>query len=260
MSALDPAVSTDASVRDPALDMFSTANGFDATNLHATYSADFAKRFYAAQSARNLQLLARVQERLKVVEAGKGAYANDEPLVVPGLGVDAVGARLYQPDVAFVSHTKAPHLLLKADGSRVETIIHSVRPAQSQAAKQLHVLGETSTETTVRGYMAHSALRTTPDFAITDDDIVGVDWRSAYDSSPGNAYGINAPTLVLTMGCHYLIVPGEIVYDRLAAKDKTYATVEGATHGFAPCKPEYGDTTKRTFDFVDEWLSKDGRF
>jgi hypothetical protein len=260
MSALDPAVSNDVNVRDPALDMFSAANGFDAAALHATYSADFAKRFYSAQSARNMQILAHVQERLKAVEAGKGEFANDEPLVIPGQGVDAVGARLYQPDVSFASHTKAPHLLLKADGSRVETIIHSVRPAQSQAAKQIHVLGETSTATTVRGYMAHSALRTTADFAITDDDIIGVDWRSAYDSSPGNAYGISAPTLVLTMGCHYLMVPGELIYDRLASKDKTYATVEGATHGFAPCKPEYGDTTKRTFDFVDEWLSKDGRF
>jgi hypothetical protein len=36
--------------------------------------------------------------------------------------------------------------------------------------------------------------------------------------------------------------------------------VEGATHGFAPCKPEYGNTTKRTFDYLDSWLSKPGRF
>lgn len=46
------------------------------------------------------------------------------------------------------------------------------------------------------------------------------------------------------MGCHYLIVPGEIIFDHLASKDKTYASVEGA----------------RTFDFVNEWLKKEGRF
>ena len=62
------------------------------------------------------------------------------------------------------------------------------------------------------------------------------------------------------MGCHYLVVPGEIIFDHLAAKDKTYATVEGATHGFQPCQPQYGDTVKRTFDFVDNWLSRPGRF
>ena len=260
MSSIDPAVTTDVNVRNPSLDMFSAANGFDATAGRATYSADFAKRFYAAQSARNMQILAHVQERMKAVADGKGEFSNDEPLVVPGLGVDAGGARLFQPDTSIASHTKAPHLLLKADGTREETIIRSVRQPQAQSARQLHALGATSTATTLRGYLSHSAMRTTPDFAITEDDIVGVDWRSAYDSAPGNAYGIAAPTLVLTMGCHYLMVPGEVVYDRLASKDKTYATIEGATHGFTACKPEYGDTTKRTFDFVDEWLSKDGRF
>jgi hypothetical protein len=64
----------------------------------------------------------------------------------------------------------------------------------------------------------------------------------------------------MPMTCHYLVVPEEIIYDHLATKDKTFAAVEGATHGFAPCDPKYGDTTKRTFDFIDSWLSKDGRF
>ena len=94
MSAIDPAVTADVNVRNPALDMFSAANGFDAAAGRATYSPDFAKRFYAAQSARNMQVLAGALERLKLVEAGKGEFANDEPLVIPGLGVEASGARL----------------------------------------------------------------------------------------------------------------------------------------------------------------------
>jgi hypothetical protein len=259
-SSIDPAVDKDDTVRNPALDMFAAANGYDAAAKRGHYSADFAKRFYAAQNARNTQVLAHALERLKAVDQGNGRYANDEPLEVPGLGVDAGGARLYQPDPAFAAHTKVPHLLLKADGTRSEQIIQSVRPPASQSAGQLRTLNVTSSATTLRGYLAHSAIRTTADYAITADDITGVDWRSAYDSAPGNAYGIAVPTLVLAMGCHYLMVPAEIIYDRLASKDKTYAAVEGATHGFSPCRPEYGDTTKRTFDFVDEWLSKDGRF
>ena len=78
-------------------------------------------------------------------------------------------------------------------------------------------------------------------------------------SSPGNAEGITVPALVLSMGCHYLLVPGEIIFNHLASKNKSFAVVEGATHGFAPCKPEYGDTAKRVFDFADDWLSKPGR-
>jgi hypothetical protein len=260
MSSIDPAVDKDVTVRNPALDMFAAANGFDPLAKRGHYSADFAKRFYAAQNARNTQIIAQALDRLHAIEQGKARYLNDELLEIPGLGVDAGGARLYQPDPSYAAHTKMPHLMLKADGTRSMQIIQSVRSPNSQSAGRLRVLNADSMGTTVRGYLSHAAIRTTADFAITADDIVGVDWRSAYDSAPGNAYGITVPTLVLTMGCHYLMVPGELIYDRLASKDKTYASVQGATHGFAPCKPEYGDTTKRTFDFVDEWLSKDGRF
>jgi len=31
-------------------------------------------------------------------------------------------------------------------------------------------------------------------------------------------------------------------------------------HRFTPCKPEHGDTMKRTFDYVDNWLSDAKRF
>jgi hypothetical protein len=260
MSSIDPAVDKDVSSRNPSLDMWSAANGYDAAAKRGRYSSEFARRFYAAQHARNAKVLAQVLDRLRAIESGRGRYANDEPLEIPGFGVDASGARLYQADPNYAARTKAPHLLLKADGSRPEQIIQSVRQPNTQSSNELRTLDETSQSTTVRSFLANDAIRTMSDFAITADDITGVDWKSAYDSAPGNAYGITAPTLVLAMGCHYLMVPGELIYDRLASKDKTYAAVEGATHGFSPCRPEYGDTMKRTFDFVDEWLAKEGRF
>ena len=114
--------------------------------------------------------------------------------------------------------------------------------------------------TTVREFLAQSAIRIGKDFAFTEDDIVGVDWKSAMNSTPGNAEGITVPTLVMAMTCHYLMVPDEIIYDHLAAKDKELVMVEGATHGFAPCRPEFGDTARRTFDYVDTWLKQPGRF
>src|SRR5258706_9090910 len=39
------------------LDMYASANGYDARTGSASYPADFVKRFYAAQSARNQQLI-----------------------------------------------------------------------------------------------------------------------------------------------------------------------------------------------------------
>jgi pimeloyl-ACP methyl ester carboxylesterase len=258
MSSIDPAV--DGPRRIAELDMFTAANGFDAKAGKAQYSSAFAKRFYAAQSARNTKLINQALERLRAIKAGKGEFTDDEPLVIKGMGINAVGARLYQPDIAFAARSKRPHLLLKADGSQVETIISSVRPPSARGPAQLGSLSSMTQNTTVRSFLAHSTIRTNADFAFTADDITGVDWRSSIDSAPGNAEGITVPTLVLTNSCHYLIVPGEIIFDHLAAKDKTFVAVEGATHGFSPCRPEYGDTTKRAFDFVASWLNKSGRF
>jgi len=240
MSAVDPAVDGRHAARKAALDMFSAANGYDVNTRSASYSAEFARRFYAAQAARNAAIVDHAMARLKLIEQGKGDFTDDEPLVIPGMGVNATGARLYQPDTRVVSHTRRPHLLLRADGSQADVIVHSVRPPSGlRALSALGSLESMTQNTTVRRFLANSAIRTTPDFAMTEDDIVGVDWRSASNSSPGSAEGITVPTLVLTMSCHYLVVPGEIIYDHLAARDKTYASVEGAVHNFTPCKPEY---------------------
>lgn len=259
MSSVDPAVDGDR--RIAALDMFAAANGYDAATKTASYAPAFAARFYAAQSARNQRIVDAALARLRLVEAGKGRYTDDEPLVIDGMGVNAAGARLFQPDLAFVAHTRQPRTLLKADGSRSEAIVRTVRPPSGQQSagnlRALHVMAQ---DTTVRDFLSDSAIRTGPDFAITADDIVGVDWHSAMTATPANAEGISVPSLVLTMGCHYLVVPGELIYEHLAAADKTYATVEGAVHVFTPCGAQYGDTVKRTFDFVDAWLAEPRRF
>jgi hypothetical protein len=259
MSSVDPAVGPKG--RIASLDMFSPANGYDLAGKKATYSPEFTKRFYAAQSARNKKIVDDALARLKVIEAGKGQFSDDEPLVIPGMGVNASGARLYQPDLNFVEHTRNPHTLIKADGTMSEQIIHTVRPPSGeQSVGNLNSLRVMTQNTSVRDFLQNSALRTGPNFAMTADDIVDVDWKSAATSTPANVEGVTVPTLVLAMGCHYLLVPAEIIYDHVAAKDKTFAAVEGAVHTFTPCKPEYGDTTKRVFDFADSWLAKPGRF
>ena len=59
--------------------------------------------------------------------------------------------------------------------------------------------------------------------------------------------------------CHYPMVPGENIFAHLGSRDEAPAFVEGYPHNFTPCRPEYCDTVKRAFDYVDNWLAKPER-
>jgi hypothetical protein len=261
MASLDPAVTDRARARDRQLDMFSAASGYDAAHDRARYSAAFIRRFFAAQSARNSAIIAAALGRLHAIEHGQGRFSDDEPFVIPGMGTEAAGARLYQPDTSFLARTHAPHTLLRSDGSEVEVIVRSIRPPSgAQYVAALGTLGIMSQNTTVKQFLWRNAIRTSADFAVTADGVVGVDWNSSIDSAPGNAMGVTVPALVMVMTCHYLVVPGEIIFDHLASRDKTFAAVEGAAHDFEPCRPEFGDTAGRAYDYLDRWLSRQGRF
>jgi len=240
------------------LDEFAAANGYDATTGTAKYSAEFRKRYFAAQSARNNKLIDDAIARLKLIDEGKGTSAGDEPMSVPGTNSAGSSVGLFHPDLSLLSHTKQPHTLIKADGSQSMVVLRSIRPASS-GIKSVGRTGQCCGYT-LRRFVANDAIRTTRDFAVTDDDVVGVEWKSSNLGTPGDAEGVTVPTLVMASTCFQFVVPSEIIYDHLASKDKTLAAVEGSGHLFTPCKPEYGDTKKLLFDYVDGWLAKSGRF
>jgi len=72
------------------------------------------------------------------------------------------------------------------------------------------------------------------------------------------------PVLFLAMGAHYFIRDNERQYDTSGSKDKELIVIEGANHGFTPCKPcekspdQYSNTVKNIFDYAAKWL--DARF
>jgi hypothetical protein len=79
-------------------------------------------------------------------------------------------------------------------------------------------------------------------------------------SLPGNVQGIRVPSLFMSATCAPHLVFTEVAYDLSAAKDKEFVGIDGAEHQLRPCKPEYGDTSTRAFDYIDRWLMKPGRF
>jgi hypothetical protein len=249
----DPAVSEEKRPleRNSALDMFDPVNGYNRAGKSATYSEIFQKNFFEAQAARNERLIAAALVRLSAIEKAQGQYKSDEPFDV----AESCCARPLQPDVRLVSRTRAAHPLLKTDGTTATQIVKSIRPPTGQPDE----VGSYR-QFTVRQFLASEALRTTKEYKMTEDSITGVDWASSSTSAPSNIEGVTVPLLIMTMSCHYFLVPDEIIFDHAASKDKQLVYVEGASHGFTPCRPEYGDTVKRTFDYLGNWLNDGQRF
>lgn len=264
MTSVDPAVNPlHPKMRDPALDMYAPQNGFDPKTNTATYSQAFLDRYWPAMRARMKGIVADAQARLKAVEDRTGDYNDDAPFVVPGMTGESIGARLNLADPNLLSQTHGAHPLLKADGTAPVQIIHLARPTQAIPEKVRDTMDKTVFFNTVRQFLSTQAIRIGADFELTKDDMKGVDWRSSSNSSPGNVENISVPTLVMAGNCMAIpgtgaihMVPLEIVYDHSIAKDKEFVVVDGADHGFAPCRPESGDTHKREMDYVEAWLNK----
>ncbi|HEY4031489.1 MAG TPA: alpha/beta fold hydrolase [Caulobacteraceae bacterium] len=258
LGSVDPSVTDEANPkkRDPALDSFSPANGFSAKGAH--YPADFRKRYFAAEAARNNRLIDAALARLKAIQAGKGQFADDEPFLVAGA---TRIPRLWRPDLSMLAHTKRAHLLIKGDGTTTTEVIRSVRvPSGTEPSSQLFDGG--ALPTSVKRFLATFAVRATPAFNVTEDSIEGVDWASGYSNTPNNVEGVTAPILIMGMTGHYWLVSAEMAYDHARSADKEVAFVEGAVHGFTPCDAcaktpgQYGDTVAHTFDYVIAWLNK----
>jgi hypothetical protein len=264
VSNIDPAYDGASRSRQD-LDLFNAANGYDATTGTAHYPAEFRKRYFAAQSARNNKIVDDALARLKVLEQSQGPAA-DEPLAIPGGVNNPDLASLHHTDLSIISHTRRPHTLLKADGTKPEVILQSIRsttaPVGEEALAKLlsQNVRVTRGTYTLRQFLGNDAIRTTKDFALTADDVVGVDWKSSNTGTPYQAQGITVPALVMTNTCFQFVIASEVVYDHLASKDKTFAGVEGSEHFFTPCGQQYGDTQMRLFDYVSSWLGKSGRF
>ncbi|MBC2664351.1 hypothetical protein H7F51_02340 [Novosphingobium flavum] len=261
VASIDPAVGADG--RDGGLDRFAAANGYDPATGQAAYPPAFRARYFAAQARRNAAIMDQALARRRALDAAGGG--NEPFFVAGGANVPGIGS-LSASDVSLLAHTKRPHLLLRADGTRAPTVLRSLRAAagpkgdaairatnerQGRPASAAYSLDE---------FLMNDAVRATPAFALTADDIRGIDWGSSLASAPGQAPRVKVPSLIVSNTCFQFVVPAEIVFDRLAARDRTLVGVEGSEHEFGPCAPQYGDTKGRLFDYVAEWLGKPGRF
>ena len=263
--SLDPAVSDETTGQklDASLDLFNPKNGFDPQGSH--YSADFIRRFQTAVGKRNTRLVQTALDRLAKIEAGQGRFSDDEPLVVPGGDYLGFNNRLFTQDTGLLAHTHKAWPLLRADGSTVIQIVPTVRVPENLTSNTA-LLRKGALRTTVRGFLRTLAVRVHDDFGFDADSIHGVDWSSSYALPAGSVRTVTVPLLTLGMTGHWEYLAAEIIFENAKSADKSIAFVEGATHVFSTCAAcektpgQFGDTLKTTYDYVDRWLSKPGRF
>lgn len=259
--SVDPAVIEEGNgvKLDPELDIFNPANGYDPAGCH--YSEAFKKRFYAAQRERSNRLIRLAQERLFLIEHGKGRFNDDEPFIVAGGEQGAPSNRMIPQDTNLLAHTKNPYTLLLPEGKERREIIRCRRLPEG-FFPGTPLLGESGLITTVRCYLSGQSVLAEEDFHVGDDGVYGVDWNSSYCCGVGNARHFRAPLLCMGMTAGYEYLAAEEIYLHADSPDKSIAFVEGATHLFTPdaraeaYPGEFGDTQKTLYDAADRWISE----
>jgi hypothetical protein len=285
---MDPSIIVDANPpgnvatnRDPNLDMFSTANGYNTATNGATYTSTFVKRFLAAQAIRNQDILNEALDLLhqrRIATGNPNDMGDDIVLDIVG-GGDA--ARLWQAGSGganqstsgFLNCTQSPHILLSHDGTRPVQLVCSVRPPSGNRAAG--ITNNSNLHLTVHNYLGVNTIRTNGRYSQTLNDVTGIDWESSATSTLVNIRGVGkrpngtnktTPLLIVANSGHYFLRLDEMIYDNATATlDKTYAIEEGAVHGGTECTAcetllglpagFYGDTFGRTADFMAEWLA-----
>jgi hypothetical protein len=243
--------------------MYNPQNGYQPDGI-TTYSDEFRRKFFKAEAERNNAIITLAEQRRAAIKAGKGQFRDDEPFFIPGGYIG--NNRLLSMDLSLMSRSRKPWPLVHADGSVTTEIIQGrrvARPTENPSA----FYRRGAIKTTVEGFLTSYAIRVdanTYDYGA--DYIRGVQWTSTYASPPGNVQSISSPLLLLGMTGGYEGWAGETIYELAKSADKELAFIDGATHGYATCKPcekkpgEFGDTIKTTYDYADQWLSKPGRF
>jgi hypothetical protein len=240
-----------------ALDPFNPMNGF---NPHGPshYSAEFQARYFAAQAKRMNRLIDDALTRLSR-QAKDANFSDNDVLVIRGAGNpgsgDAGRAFLFvmDPSIAALRTSLKPHKLLKNDGTVESRIIESVKVASPDQAEANRSFDRGTKIYTLRSFLSSNAMRAT-------NSLDGIDFCSSNNSAACAVRSMSVPLLITTMGAHDFVRDDEKLYDSAKSADKDFVTIEGALHGFTPCKAcettpgQYSNTMKNEFDYVAAWI------
>jgi hypothetical protein len=263
MRGLNPSFVRDAATGgwtvDPMLDPFNPKNGYNAKGA-SHFSPAFQTRYFAAQAKEMNTLIDTAVAGLEKGKAG-GLFTDDDVLVIrgggnPGSG-DAGRAFLFvmDPSIPALATTVRPEKLLKNDGTIATQIITSVKAADPDLVKNNRTFDHGTKVYTWRSFLSSNAVR-------AKDSVEDIDFCSSNNMAACAVKSISVPILIAAMGAHDFVRDDEKMFDATSSKDKDFITVEGAVHGFTPCKRcettpgQYSNTMKNLFDYTASWINK----
>ncbi|KAJ5638413.1 hypothetical protein N7528_000803 [Penicillium herquei] len=247
-----------------SLNLFNPANEFIKGNS-SRYTSKFKKAYQEGVVARNDFIINYAQERLAALEANETGLIDDEPLWISDSAYGVMNNKFFSQDTRFLAHTSKAWPLLHKDGSITTQVVPSVRvPVNFESYANQYIQG--ALKTTVRRYLSTFAIRATSDFDITPTGIEGVDHASSQFSPTESIKGVHVPLLNMGMTGHWEYLNQEKIHLNAPGNDTSLVFVEGAEHKIGTCKPcesypgQYGDTMKTAYNYIEEWLTKPGRF
>jgi len=242
-------------VADPSLDPFDPKNGYNPEGP-SHYSKEFQTRYYAAQSKVMNEQLAKVLAAKERMAKGDYTFPDNDIVLVPFSDQDgSAGLMLMDPSIPEFMSTKSPRKLLKNDGSIVTEIVHSVAVPELGQAKANREFNAGVKVLTFTSYLSANATRST-------NSLDGIDDCSTNISTICNLRSVKAPTMIAAMGGWRFIGDQERMYEGSPAADKDFIVVEGAVHGYTPCRKcektpgQYSNTVKNLFDYMAAWANK----
>jgi alpha-beta hydrolase superfamily lysophospholipase len=246
-------VNEETGARDPSLDLFEPANGFDPERGSATYPATFLRRYFRAQCERMNRLVATAQEREAAVRAGRGRFTDSDVMVIPGVRAEPASV-----DLSLAARTRAPWPLFP-DGQT--TLVESNRRVVPSYAARNRRFQDGGTAHTLRSFLTYRAVRTDPDRH--DPDAVtpattGVDLASSNATTAGNLAGVTVPLLITagTADTQVHLPQAELACNAATAtSDRSIACINGAEHDMTPIDPAFGDTRAAHLEVLADWLS-----
>jgi hypothetical protein len=242
-------VDEETGARDPALDMYNPANGYNPATGGATYTADFLKVYRAAQCARMNRLIDAAQARLAAVAAGNGRFVDDDIGINMGLRANPAYAAL-----SLATSTKQAWKVLP---SGVTAIVTNDRRIANNRTLNFSTPETARNDRSFIGYRAVRCIALNPDATNAADH--GLDMTSNNNTLYANIAGTTVPLMIFQGTADSTIVHltlAELIYNSATrTSDRGLNYVRGMTHGLGPLTASFGDTIGILDNAIAGWLA-----